>query len=129
MKDRDEYSKDFEEPLRNLCKVLDEHIDTALKTSRCTLYHGAPVWFIEDNPIVGYSKKSNKIAVLFWSGQSFCESGLSKLGKFKAAEIQYTDEKEINYEKLDSWLLEAETIIWNYKDLPKTQGILNRLPS
>jgi len=129
MKDRDEYSKDFEEPLRNLCKVLDEHIDTALKTSQCTLYHGAPVWFIEDNPIVGYSKKSNKIAVLFWSGQSFSESGLSKLGKFKAAEIQYADEKEINYEKLDSWLLEAETIIWNYKDLPKTQGILNRLPS
>jgi hypothetical protein len=98
-----------------------------LNNSECKLFHGSPVWFIDDNPIVGYSKKSNKISLLFWSGQSFTEKGLSVVGKFKAAEINYSYLNEIDYINLEKWLIESQKIIWNYKDIRKNNGSLSLL--
>ncbi len=48
------------------------------------------------NPVVGYSKLKGCVRLLFWSGQSFDESGLSNEGTFKAAEKRYTAADQID---------------------------------
>ncbi len=117
-----EYSSKFEEELFTICESLYAFINKMIYNSKCKLYHGAPVWFIDDNPIVGYSRKRNSISLLFWSGQSFTESGLSLVGKFKAAEIIYSKNKDIDYMKLKKWIEESQKVIWNYKDIRKNDG-------
>jgi hypothetical protein len=54
------------------------------------VWHAHPVWFLDTNPVVGYSKLKTCVRLLFWSGQSFEEEGLAKEGNFKAAEARYT---------------------------------------
>lgn len=122
-----EYSLTLNSDLRGVCDVLYDSINKKLCQSVCKLYHGSPVWFINDNPVTGYSKKSNKIALLFWSGQSFIETGLSNVGKFMAAEIVYSNVNEIDLNKLEKWLNESQQIIWNYKDIRKNNGVLSLL--
>jgi hypothetical protein len=125
MNEINEYSIKFDKGLRNICDSLFDIITKTLINSKCKLYHGSPVWFINDNPIVGYSKKANKISLLFWSGQSFLENGLTVVGKFKAAEINYSNVEEIDDFKLQKWLIESQKIIWNYKDIRKNNGVLS----
>jgi len=127
MKEIIDYSLNFNGDLRSVCEALYEFINPKLCNNICKLYHGAPVWFIDDNPITGYSMKGNMISLLFWSGQSFIEEGLSSVGKFKAAEIVYSNINEINFEKLEKWVNESQKIMWNYKDIRKNNGILNLL--
>ena len=127
MKEIIDYSINFNADLRSVCEVLYEFINPKLCKNICKLYHGSPVWFIDDNPITGYSMKGNKISLLFWSGQSFIEEGLSSVGKFKAAEIVYSNINEINFDKLEKWVNESQKIMWNYKDIRKNNGILSLL--
>jgi hypothetical protein len=50
-----------------------------------------PVWFLEGNPIVGYSRLKAGIRLMFWSGASFDEDKLKPgTGKFRDASILYT---------------------------------------
>ena len=85
------------------------------------------MWFLDGNPIVGYSKLKNGVRLLFWSGQSFEEGGLTKEGSFKAAEARYTSVDQIDTEKLQRWLAEARNIQWDYKNLIRRKGRLERL--
>ena len=85
------------------------------------------VWFLEQNPIVGYSKLKNGIRLLFWSGQSFEEDTLQKEGSFKAAEIRYTSADQINSIDLKRWLEKSRQIQWDYKNIVKRKGMLERL--
>jgi hypothetical protein len=85
------------------------------------------VWFLDGNPIVGYSKLKNCVRLLFWSGQSFEEKGLKKEGSFKAAEVRYTAADQIDAEKLQRWLAKARDIQWDYKNLISRKGRLERL--
>ena len=119
-----EYSNNLDINLRSICEVLYELINRNLLGTTCKLYHGSPVWFLNDNPIVGYSKKANNISLLFWSGQSFTEVGLSLVGKYKAAEIIYSNTEEVDKMKLEKWLMESQKTIWNYKDIRKSNGVL-----
>jgi hypothetical protein len=64
---------------------------------------------------------------MFWSGQSFEEPNLKASGKFKAAEICYNLRKEIIVEELQQWLQKAEKIQWDYKNIVKRKGVLERL--
>ena len=82
---------------------------------------------ITDNPIVGYCKLKTGIQLLFWSGQTFDEEALKPVGKYKAAEVRYTDMEEINREKLSIWLAKAVEIQWDYKNIVKRKGELLRL--
>jgi Domain of unknown function (DU1801) len=92
------------------------------------IWHAHPVWFLDGNPVVGYSKmKSGAIRLLFWSGQSFDEEKLKNEGSFKAAEIRYTDAAQINLEDLQRWLEKARSIQWDYKNIVKRKGVLERL--
>lgn len=112
---------------RAICQLLAEQIDRGLPEAENRIWHAHPVWFIDGNPIVGYSKLKNCVRLLFWSGQSFEEEGLEKEGSFKAAEKRYTAASEIDPEKLQSWLAEARDIQWDYKNLVRRKGQLQRL--
>lgn len=91
------------------------------------LWHGAPVWFIDGNPIVGYAALKHDIQLLFWSGQSFEEPDLQPESTFKAAQKRYTDISQINPIDLQRWLDKAKKIQWDYKNIVKRRGQLIRL--
>ena len=110
-----------------ICNLLADEIDSNLPEAANKIWHAHPVWFLEGNPIVGYSKLKNCIRLLFWSGQSFEEEGLQPEGKFKAAEARYTSVEQINKEDLRRWLEKSKKIQWDYKNIVKRKGVLERL--
>lgn len=121
------YSESLSENDRQICQRLMEAIELHLPQATSKIWHGNPVWFIDENPIVGYSKLKNHVQLLFWSGQSFDEAGLTPVGKHKAAEAQYTDAAEIDPLSLAVWLDKAERVQWDYKNIVKRNGELIRL--
>ena len=110
-----------------ICTKLMAEINQGLPEAESKIWHAHPVWFLADNPIVGYSKLKHCVRLLFWSGQSFKTPGLKKEGKFKAAERRYTDVAEVNGDELQSWISEARDIQWDYKNIVKRKGKLIRL--
>ncbi len=112
---------------REICHLLAQLIDDNLPKAESKIWHAQPVWFLEGNPIVGYSKLKTCIRLLFWSGQSFDEDGLKNEGSFKAAEIRYTELEQIKVKDLKRWLKKAKDIQWDYKNIVKRRGVLERL--
>lgn len=112
---------------RAICQLLAEHIDRKLPEAENKIWHAHPVWFLDGNPIVGYSKLKDGVRLLFWSGQSFKEKGLNKEGTFKAAEARYTSVDQVDTNKIDRWLTEARAVQWDYKNLIRRKGRLERL--
>ena len=112
---------------RAICQLLAEQIDRALPDAENKVWHAHPVWFLDENPIVGYSKLKGCVRLLFWSGQGFKEKGLSKEGTFKAAEARYTAIDDVDTEKLGRWLAESRDVQWDYKNLIRRKGRLQRL--
>jgi hypothetical protein len=114
---------------RAICQLLAEHIDRKLPDAENKIWHAHPVWFLDGNPIVGYSKLKGCVRLLFWSGQSFKQKGLKNEGSFKAAEARYTTLDRVDTEKLGQWLSEARHVQWDYKNLIRRKGRLERLRS
>lgn len=112
---------------QKICTVLMDTIHKNMPEASSKLYHGSPVWFIEGNPIVGYSKLKSGVQLLFWSGQTFDEAGLKPMGKYKAAEARYTDVDEIDLGQLKNWLKRSIEIQWDYKNIVNRKGELLRL--
>ena len=112
---------------RRICQRLMDAIEQHLPQAASKVWHGSPVWFIDDNPIVGFSKLKDHVQLLFWSGQSFEETGLTPTGKHKAAEATFTDETQIDPALLAVWLEKAERNQWDYKNIVKRNGELVRL--
>ncbi|SFQ46557.1 DUF1801 domain-containing protein [Parafilimonas terrae] len=112
---------------RKICKLLAAEINNNLPEAENKIWHAHPVWFLNGNPIVGYSKLKDSVRLLFWSGQSFDEAALQKEGKFKAAEMRYTSAQQINKDDLKRWLEKARQIQWDYKNIVKRKGVLERL--
>jgi hypothetical protein len=111
-----------------ICHLLAEEIDTELKEAVCKIWHAHPVWFLEDNPVVGYSKQKQGIRLMFWSGADFEEQKLHVLGgKFKDASIFYHHIAEVNKDDLNRWLKKSRDIQWDYKNIVKRKGKLERL--
>ena len=107
---------------------LAELIDAHLSFTESKIWHAHPVWFIDGNPIVGFSKQKAGIRLMFWSGADFEEEELKARGvKFKDASIFYNSVSEINADDLKRWLQKSETIQWDYKNLIKRKGVLERL--
>ncbi|MCI0541519.1 MAG: DUF1801 domain-containing protein [Verrucomicrobiales bacterium] len=99
-----------------ICAALRAQIDTVLAKASSKIWHGSPVWFIGENPVVGYNVTANKgVSLLFWNGQSFGDSSLKALGKFKAAQISFTDASQIDLKALRRWLKNASTDVWDYR--------------
>src|SRR3954471_6761199 len=100
---------------KEICDLLAAIIDSVLKEAENKIWHAHPVWFLDGNPVAGYSKLKDSVRLLFWSGQSFDESGLQNEGKFKAAEMRYTAPDQINKSDLKRWLEKSKKIQWDYK--------------
>lgn len=112
---------------QKICALLAREIDRNLPESENKIWHAHPVWFLDGNPIVGYSKLKDCIRLLFWSGQSFIEEGLQDEGSFKAAEVRYTAPDQIKTTQLKRWLTKARKIQWDYKNIVRRKGRLVRL--
>ena len=121
------YTASLSDHDQQICRRLMDAIEQHLPQATSKVWHGSPVWFIYENPIVGYSKLKNHVQLLFWSGQSFDEAGLAPVGKHKAAEARYTDAAEIDPIQLSVWLGKAEQIQWDYKNIVRRNGELIRL--
>jgi hypothetical protein len=112
---------------RAIGRLLATEIDKGLPDAENKVWHGHPVWFLDGNPIVGYSKLKDCVRLLFWSGQSFRADGLEREGSFKAAEARYTAAGQVDATKLRAWLKEARDVQWDYKNIVKRKGKLVRL--
>ena len=111
-----------------ICNVLAKQIDLHLTEAENKIWHAHPVWFLDGNPIIGYSKQKKGIRLMFWSGKSFDEDKLNVLGiKFQDAAIFYNSVNEIDITDLEIWLKKAKEIQWDYKNIVKRKGILERL--
>jgi len=110
-----------------ICNLLANEINKHLPEAENKIWHAHPVWFLDGNPVVGYSRLKDGIRLLFWSGQSFDEDTLQKEGSFKAADIRYTALKEVKIADLKRWLGKAREIQWDYKNIVKRKGVLERL--
>ncbi|MBA3980063.1 MAG: hypothetical protein C0462_05605 [Alcanivorax sp.] len=110
-----------------ICDLLAREIDRHLPEAESRVWHAHPVWFLDGNPVVGYSKLKHCVRLLFWSGQSFEEPGLKKEGSFKAAEARYTHVDQVNIDDLARWLGKARDIQWDYKNIVRRKGRLERL--
>lgn len=121
------YHEKLDSTEKDICQLLASTIVECIPEVENKVWHAHPVWFLEGNPIVGYSKLKGGIRLLFWSGQTFEEDALHPEGKFKAAEIRYTAVEQINIEDLTRWLDKAINIQWDYKNIVKRKGQLLRL--
>lgn len=121
------YNQKQEGEDREICELLATEICKQLPDAENKVWHAHPVWFLDGNPVVGYSKLKDTVRLLFWSGQSFEEEGLQNEGSFKAAEMRYTSTKQINKKDLKRWIEKARLIQWDYKNIVKRKGVLTRL--
>jgi hypothetical protein len=121
------YNQALTESDKAIADLLAQVIVDCLPETENKICHAHPVWFLEGNPIVGYNKLKNCIRLLFWSGQSFEEDILQNAGSFKAAEMRFTAPDQIHTNDLKRLLRKAELIQWEYKNIVKQKGKLERL--
>lgn len=111
-----------------ICTTLSFLIYNNLLATESKIWHRHPVWFLDGNPIVGYSKQKKGIRLMFWSGADFDEPLLNVHGqKFKDASIFYNAHDEINADDLKRWLDKSRKIQWDYKNIIKRKGVLERI--
>jgi hypothetical protein len=124
----EEYHASLSKVEQEICITLEKIINQYLPEAESKIWHAHPVWFLDENPVVGYSKLKNGIRLLFWSGVSFEDDKLKPgSGKFKDASMLYTSVDEIKLKDLKSWLRKAKEIQWDYKNVVKRKGVLIRL--
>lgn len=127
-KNIEDYNLGLSNDAKVICETLKKIIDNNLSFTDSKIWHGHPAWFIEGNPIVGYSVQKKGIKLMFWSGASFEEAKLELgSGKFKDAGIFYNKADEIEEDDIKRWLTKAEEIQWDYKNIVKRKGELIRL--
>ncbi len=119
--DFQEYNTSLEASHREIAQGLCDLISKSLPSAEGKVWHGHPVWFIDGNPILGYSLKKAGIEVLFWSGKSFATAGLRPVGKYQAAGIAVDSLGDVA--KVSTFMAEAKSVQWNYKDLPKLRQL------
>ena len=122
------YNDQQTETDKQICDLLAQIIINELTEAESKIWHAHPVWFLDGNPTVGYSKQKKGIRLMFWSGADFDEDNLKIKGeKFKDASIFYNQVSEINTKDLTRWLQKSRQIQWDYKNLIKRKGKLERL--
>ena len=98
-----------------ICHALRDAIEATLPKATSKIWHRPPVWFIGENPVVGYNVTPKHVNLLFWSGQSFGEPGLKAAAKFAAAQVQLSEVSQIDPKTLRHWLKKAGTNIFDYR--------------
>ena len=127
-KEIETYNTALSERDKAIGDLLAREIDRGLPEAENKIWHAHPVWFLEGNPIVGYSRQKAGIRLMFWSGADFEEDGLDvPARKFKDASVFYNDVSEVDKKKLKRWLEKSKTVQWDYKNIVKRKGVLKRL--
>lgn len=122
------YNSKLSETDKAICEALAREIGIHLPEADNKVWHGHPVWFLDGNPIVGYSKQKDVVKLMFWSGADFGEKSLVLgSGKFKDASIKYTEVSQIQKEDVARWLGKSRTTQWDYKNIVKRKGKLVRI--
>lgn len=122
------FNQTFDGAHGEVCDLLAREIDRHLPGSESKIWHRHPVWFLDGNPTVGYSLQKPGVRLMFWSGTDFDEPALSVVGKkFKDASIFFNDPSEIDTKALRRWLRKAQEIQWDYRNLVRRKGKLERL--
>jgi uncharacterized protein YdhG (YjbR/CyaY superfamily) len=123
-----DYNEKQSDSDQEICALLSKIIDLELEDSENKIWHAHPVWFLDGNPIVGYSKQKKGIRLMFWSGKSFNEEKLNMEGeKFQDASVFFNNKTEIDEVDLKRWLEKSIEIQWDYKHIVKRKGELVRL--
>lgn len=123
-----DYNEEIDGRYKDSCNLLAAEIELGLPGAEGKIWHAHPVWFLNGNPIVGYSIQKPGVRLMFWSGADFDEPALNIIGKkFKDASIFYTGISEINKIDLRRWLKKAKVVQWDYKNLVRRKGVLERL--
>jgi hypothetical protein len=113
------YAKSLTPKQAAICAALRKSIDAGLPMATSKVWHAIPVWFIGENPVVGYTKKPGGVALMFWNGQSFQEADLEAVGSFKAAHILYSDASQISSKDMTRWLKKAAADVWDLAGMRK----------
>lgn len=122
----DEYHQALAPVDREICELLAAQIERVLPESAGKVWHAHPVWFLDGNPIVGYSRLKDAVRLLFWSGQSFPTGGLAPEGTFQAAEARYVDASEVDTDLLTCWLQDSRDVQWDYERIRTNRGLVKR---
>jgi hypothetical protein len=123
-----DYIHSLDEQDRAICERLQSDITANLSGADNKVWHAHPVWFLDGNPIVGFSKLKAGVRLMFWSGADFNEPDLNPgTGKFKDASVIYRSADEIDRDSLKRWLKKSKTIQWDYKNIVKRQGKLEKI--
>lgn len=126
--DIDLYNRKQVDGDREICTLLASLIDQYLTEAESKIWHSHPVWFLDGNPIVGYSRQKAGIRLMFWSGADFGSNDLKPgTGRFKDASKFYTSVDQINKKDLKTWIDKSKEIQWDYKNIYKRKGRLERL--
>lgn len=113
---------------KEICDCLAGIIGAELTEAESKIWHGHPVWFLDGNPTVGYSIQKKGIRLMFWSGAGFDEEKLNMIGgKFKDASVFFNSVSEIEIPNVIRWLKKSRNIQWDYKNIVKRKGKLERL--
>jgi hypothetical protein len=107
------YSADLSPVFREICDTLHGLIDAALPKATSKIWHGGPVWFDGENPVVGYDARAKGVNLLFWNGRAFDEPDLKPAGKYGAAEATFTDATEIDPKTVRRWLKKAKANVFD----------------
>ena len=127
-KETQAYNNKLETEDKAICDLLAKAISSGLPEAENKIWHAHPVWFLDGNPVAGYSKQKDGIRLMFWSGADFEEEDLKPgTGKFKDASVRYTEFRQIKNADLKRWLKKAKNIQWDYKHVVKRKGVLERL--
>lgn len=113
---------------KQVCETLATLINEFLPDGESKIWHRHPVWFLNGNPIVGYSKLKSGVRLMFWSGASFDEEKfIPGTGKFQDESVMFTHPDQIDQGDLRRWIEKSKTIQWDYKNVAKRKGKLVRL--
>ena len=109
-----------------VCKRLRAEIERALPDATSKVWHGSPVWFVGETPVVGYNVPARGgVVLLFWNGQAI-DASLEPIGKFKAAQAWYATVAEIKEAQLRRWLKQAGTDIWDTSEVRRARARAGR---
>lgn len=92
-----------------LVRLLRAEIDGALPDASSKVWHGHPVWFDGENPVVGYDARKASVNLLFWNGQALGEAELVPVGKHRAAGRSFETAAQVDPAALRRWLEKART--------------------
>jgi hypothetical protein len=109
------YSRGQPAAFRAICELLRGLIDAALPQATSKVWHGSPVWFLQDNPVVGYNATAKSVNLLFWNGQAFDEAGLKPVGKYRAAQAVFGSADEVDPTAVRRWLKMAKADVFDSK--------------